>query len=720
MPDDPAARAEWFLNLAMGDAVPVERLLTVLGELARTGAMAEADELSTLLEECLLERSHAEGVYRVLRQRAEWHPQDPDLRAHCVNRLQRLYRNDALQGKFISAAGFEGTLPLPECFRRLDLLRNATQGALCLDRTWGFGVVRRVDAFYGKIAIDFEKRRNHELSFAYAAEALELLAEDHLLAVRHRDPVSLATLCRTAPAEVVKLALRSYGPLTAARLQEVLTATVLRPEEWKVFWDAARRKLQDDPQVLFPAKRSEPLRLLERPRVYDQAWFVELSRARTPTELFARLDELAAAGRDSARLDAAARQVIGERLLFVARGPGEKDPAVLAKAWMAARRWGVAAEATDWQTAKEALFDARMFLPAVTGLGTREAGRLLELLWTEAPERTRDLLLGTMPLLPFALLNTALERLVSGGEEAAAASAMREAVGRRVASVEMLLWLARRPEILSRWCGVTLGDLAFLALAALEGEYSGERLRAARQLAELLEQREWLGAASRSMSLAQRMSFLDLLHRGLGRLAVDAQSMIGRLVSLHPELAASTRTEPLAVAPATALGGITSWRSYHQRQRQLERLLNEEIPRNSRDIAHARSYGDLSENFEYKTALEQQRLLMRRRQELEEQLRTVKGTDFAKCDMEQVAPGTRVVLAYPDGHQQEYCILGEWDQDEALGIVPCGSRLSQSLQGHRVGEEVRVPTDRGEVACRIVAILPLPEAVRAWCRGADD
>jgi transcription elongation GreA/GreB family factor len=173
-----------------------------------------------------------------------------------------------------------------------------------------------------------------------------------------------------------------------------------------------------------------------------------------------------------------------------------------------------------------------------------------------------------------------------------------------------------------------------------------------------------------------------------------------------------------APAPATPRGGVTSWRSYRQRQRQLEKLVNEDIPANSRDIGHARSYGDLSENFEYKAAKEQQRILMHRQEELEAQLKSVTGTDFAGLPAEAAGIGTRVVLEYPDGRRTEHCILGEWDQDEALGIIACSSRMSQALTGHKAGDEVRVPAEHGEEACRLAEVAPLPETVRAWCRGA--
>ena len=53
------------------------------------------------------------------------------------------------------------------------------------------------------------------------------------------------------------------------------------------------------------------------------------------------------------------------------------------------------------------------------------------------------------------------------------------------------------------------------------------------------------------------------------------------------------------------------------------------MPQNNRDIAEARSYGDLRENFEYQAAKQQQATLLQRLSVMDADLRQVKGSDFA-------------------------------------------------------------------------------------------
>jgi transcription elongation GreA/GreB family factor len=263
-----------------------------------------------------------------------------------------------------------------------------------------------------------------------------------------------------------------------------------------------------------------------------------------------------------------------------------------------------------------------------------------------------------------------------------------------------------------------LGDLAFHIIPALEHTYNFERLKAANQLAELVQQKVWIEAAVDSMNDVQRSSFVRSLRAVMGRIPADAQTMIGRIVIRYPELAGLLVEKKDEQGEGAASGGFTSWRMVKQRQQQLEKLVNEDIPKNSRDIGVARSYGDLRENFEYKAAKEQQSILLRRREEIEQGLKDIQGTDFSAFQTDVAGLGTRVLVQFPDGRTQQFYILGEWDQDTELGIISCGSRMGKALMGRLAGEEVQVPGEAGEMTCLIMEVAGLPEAIRAWAKGS--
>ena len=133
--------------------------------------------------------------------------------------------------------------------------------------------------------------------------------------------------------------------------------------------------------------------------------------------------------------------------------------------------------------------------------------------------------------------------------------------------------------------------------------------------------------------------------------------------------------------------------------------MQKKIPANSKVIAVARSYGDLRENHEYKAAKEMQKILMRRKGELEQQLVRARGTDFAGARTEAVSPGTRVrVTEVQANHPESYTILGAWDTDPDKSILSYLSPLAQALMNKKVGEEVEFDMDGQKKRYRIDVI----------------
>src|SRR5207245_9739441 len=107
---------------------------------------------------------------------------------------------------------------------------------------------------------------------------------------------------------------------------------------------------------------------------------------------------------------------------------------------------------------------------------------------------------------------------------------------------------------------------------------------------------------------------------------------------------------------------LVSWESLERRKNEYAELVQKAIPANSKEIAIARSYGDLRENHEYKAAKEMQKILMRRKSELESQLVRARGTDFVNPKTDVVSIGTTVPLTdLSSKHPEPLSVLGAED-----------------------------------------------------------
>ena len=115
-------------------------------------------------------------------------------------------------------------------------------------------------------------------------------------------------------------------------------------------------------------------------------------------------------------------------------------------------------------------------------------------------------------------------------------------------------------------------------------------------------------------------------------------------------------------------------------------------------IATARNFGDLSENFEYHAAKNEQGLLERRITILRERLRNAHVIDEeAAAASGVVAVGSKVELEDERGERLHVEI-------SSVGGVSPESPLGRALLGASVGDTVEVEAPRGAWHARVIAI----------------
>src|SRR2546421_871705 len=114
-------------------------------------------------------------------------------------------------------------------------------------------------------------------------------------------------------------------------------------------------------------------------------------------------------------------------------------------------------------------------------------------------------------------------------------------------------------------------------------------------------------------------------------------------------------------------------------------------------IANARSFGDLSENFEYHAAKNEQGLLERRITMLRDRLDRAVIVDQSSAPSGTVGIGTHVKIE--DGHG------GQMDVEiSSVGGVSPDSPLGRALIGRKVGDEITVEAPRGAWRARILSV----------------
>ena len=145
-------------------------------------------------------------------------------------------------------------------------------------------------------------------------------------------------------------------------------------------------------------------------------------------------------------------------------------------------------------------------------------------------------------------------------------------------------------------------------------------------------------------------------------------------------------------------------RGFRALQQELSRLLREERPRVTREVAEAAAHGDRSENAEYIYGKKRLREIDRRIEALTKRLDelTVVRPDPAQAG--RVFFGARVALEDEDGVASEYQIVGPDEFDVTARRISVDSPLARALLGRSAGEEISVERPKGRVGYTIVGV----------------
>ncbi len=138
---------------------------------------------------------------------------------------------------------------------------------------------------------------------------------------------------------------------------------------------------------------------------------------------------------------------------------------------------------------------------------------------------------------------------------------------------------------------------------------------------------------------------------------------------------------------------------------ELRQLKATERPAIIRQIAEARTHGDLSENAEYHAARERQSFIEGRIAELEEITASAEVIDPSSLSGEHVMFGVHVRLVDEETEKEAtYQIVGVHEADIKAGRLSLSSPLAKALIGKRVGDTVSVPAPGGDRSYEILDI----------------
>ena len=570
--------------------------------------------------------------------------------------------------------------------RHVAALTQLAESGCCIHRSWGFGRIKTVDTVFARFTIDFQGKPGHPMDLAFAAESLKPVAKDHILARKAADLDAVRHLA-AHHIELVKIVLNSFGgKATADQIQQMLVPDVIS-DDWKKWWEVARREMKKDGHFIVPSKKSEAVVYQAQETSLQDRLLQDFRAAKGLKARVAVVSELIKSVADLKDRTAAANEVIAamtpDILSYQRTQPAVALEAIFVRDELreAVGLPPVAEEVTESQVW---LQDGVKFGALLEALPSSKHHKALESYRKANPDNWHEVLLRTLNSVPAKLAKEIAAILNHSGKLAELKETVARLINQHAASSELLLWFGK--ERTEDFVDI-LGPEVFRAmLTAMERDQFNEK-RSNRLRDFILEDQQLIAELTSIADIEVIKDLTRALQLSPVFDDVDKRSLLARLVKAHPGVQSLITGDQQRQDSAL----LVSWESLDRRQAEYRELVDKRIPANSKEIAVARSYGDLRENHEYKAAKEMQKVLLHRKDELESQFNRARAMSFANARTDVVGPGTVVEVTDLGNNQRErFTILGAWDSDPDHGIISYLTPVAMALVNRKVGEEVEV------------------------------
>jgi transcription elongation GreA/GreB family factor/RNA binding exosome subunit len=586
--------------------------------------------------------------------------------------------------------------------KHVPALAQLAEAGCCTHRSWGFGRIKTVDTVFARFTIDFPGKAGHPMDLGFAAESLKPVPKDHILARKATDLDAVRHLA-AHHLDLIKIVLNSFGgKATTDQIQQVLSDVIT--DDWKKWWETAKREMKKDGHFIVPLKKTEAVVYQAQETSLQDRLLADFRAAKGLKARVAVVSEILKAVSDLKDKSAAAGEVIAalnpDIVSHQRTQPAVALEAIFARDELRAAA-GLPAGVDEISVAQVWSQDGIRFGPLIETIPAAKHRRALESFKTANPDRWVDVFRSALNFVSAKLAREIAAVLVENGQLALLKETLAKHINQHTASTELLLWFGRERN--EDFVDI-LGPEVFRAmLTSMERDQFQEK-RSNRLRDFILEDQALIVELTSTADIEVVKDLTRALKLSPVFDDMDKRSLLARLVKAHPavqSLVSGEQTKQEA-------GLLVSWESLERRRAEYQELVEKKIPANSKEIAIARSYGDLRENHEYKAAKEMQKILMRQKEDLEAALNRARGQDFANASTEVVGPGTIVQVADPATNQTEtFTILGAWDSDPDHGIISYLTPIAMALVNRKVGDEVEFELHGSKRRQRI-------EKIAAW------
>lgn len=628
--------------------------------------------------------------------------------------LQKRYGDQDWFALLSERSGLGGQAPDSQNILEFDRLRRFTpKNAIYHPGGWGEGVVEAFSAAQGEVTVVFATGRRSEFPLQTVLDRFKPLEADDLRAMRLLRQDALRQLADQSPSQLIRKAARMYrGTINSTQVKAELCGSVIPEREWTSFWKRARSAATNDPWLKVEGTAARPVFVLrDKPVGLAEEANLALRHAANLGERVLVLRDYLARNQDKE----VEGQVLdlGEQVLKQALEKKGEHHAHLLDAILLLEEHGRTPPASHCEELRALILtpDGKLRPQAFDQLAVQQSKDRAVRHLPEALGSGWDTMVTSALLdFPDSVMEQTVQLLCEQGHGPRLLD-LWEGVAPYPRRFPMMTYLlcrlyaegmfdaaADKPE------PVTVGrvalHLARVLTAGKRGNVTHGRLLG-RVTSLLAGKRGFLASAMEHISREDLSTYLGITERGGEEFPQEIIDSVLRVVARrHPDLTAKPERpfwerDEFIFTTREGLKRIKN--DYHV-------LVDEKIPANSTAIGHAAALGDLSENSEWESAMEEQRNLTTRATTMDKEIKSAKLIEEQEIPEGIVAPGTTVTCVEEDsGNRHTLTILGPWDSDQD-GFINYRAPLAQRLLGKHAGDQIVIPSARGTVSVVIESI----------------
>lgn len=645
---------------------------------------------------------------------------DPDnaaLRQTVIELYRQVHGGRPEFERLLDLSGLPAGRPARNALRVLDFCLSLKAGDALISRLDG-SIVELIDIDHESGLYTVRREgRPMTLPAQEIARQFEPIDPDDFRALRQLKPERLAAMVEEDPVALVIGLIHAHGRwIDQETLKAELVPRYIAPGGWSRWWSRARTLLKRCPNIQIEGRAPVILRYSEKKRTLEDETRAALEQATHPT---AWLDLAAAYLREKrSHKEPPSRELVDQlcaHALQRSRAARARRPTE-ALAWALAladlqQQAGVS-ETAGHDAVAELLRSEHDPADLIGGLDDpRLWERALDALPRVRPEDAAPRTVELIPAAPAALLDRIVEIGLAAGLAAAVQRHVDTALADPVDYPEIVFWLWKGPKPAAGLQMPSDDELLatiLLTLSALGRTLNPppaamkafrQRVKAALALRDYEKVRACLARAdaARAVTIRQQLARLE----GLGDNVPNR--LLEILREVHPDL---WKAPQRRLAPWEDPQVLWTTRAGLERKMQeRDQLVNVTMRENARRIGEAAALGDLSENSEYKFALEERDLLRARLAQMNNDLSLARALEPHNVPTDHVGVGSRVRLrSLEDGRERVVTLLGPFDTDVERGVFNYRAPLAQKLMGLRAGERVKLALEGREVEFEVVEI----------------